>query len=53
MSASYEDELVKTNGKWLFTKRKIYNEGRDVRGGALPPSGITGVRNRWPSLLTS
>src|SRR3984957_17858405 len=25
----YEDELVKTNGKWLFTKRKIYNEGRD------------------------
>ena len=25
----YEDELVKANGKWLFTKRKIYNEGRD------------------------
>ena len=25
----YEDELVKTNGKWLFPKRKIYNEGRD------------------------
>jgi hypothetical protein len=25
----YEDELVKSNGKWLFTKRKIYNEGRD------------------------
>jgi hypothetical protein len=25
----YEDELVKINGKWLFTKRKIYNEGRD------------------------
>ncbi len=25
----YEDELVKTNGKWLFTMRKIYNEGRD------------------------
>jgi len=25
----YEDELVKVNGKWLFTKRKIYNEGRD------------------------
>ena len=25
----YEDALVKVNGKWLFTKRKIYNEGRD------------------------
>src|ERR1700722_7826936 len=25
----YEDELVKANGTWLFTKRKIYNEGRD------------------------
>jgi hypothetical protein len=24
----YEDELVKVNGQWLFTKRKIYNEGR-------------------------
>ena len=23
----YEDELVKTNGQWLFTKRKIYNGG--------------------------
>jgi hypothetical protein len=25
----YEDELVKVNGKWLFSKRKIYNEDRD------------------------
>ena len=25
----YEDTLIKVNGKWLFTKRKIYNEGRD------------------------
>jgi hypothetical protein len=25
----YEDELVKVNGSWLFSKRKIYNEGRD------------------------
>ena len=25
----YEDELVRVNGKWRFSKRKIYNEGRD------------------------
>jgi hypothetical protein len=25
----YEDELVKVNGMWLFTKRTIFNEGRD------------------------
>jgi hypothetical protein len=24
----YEDELVKVNGQWLFTKRRIYNENR-------------------------
>jgi hypothetical protein len=23
----YEDEMVKVNGKWLFSKRTIYNEG--------------------------
>ena len=35
----YEDELVKVNGQWLFTKRKIYNEGRDewaYKGGKNP-----------------
>lgn len=35
----YEDDLVKVNGKWLFTKRKIYNEGRDewaYKGGRNP-----------------
>ncbi len=25
----YEDQLVKVNGRWLFTMRKIHNEGRD------------------------
>jgi hypothetical protein len=25
----YEDEMVKVNGKWLFSKRRIYNEGLD------------------------
>jgi ketosteroid isomerase-like protein len=24
----YEDELVKVNGKWLFKKRKVYNESQ-------------------------
>ena len=23
----YEDEMVKVNGQWFFTKRKIFNEG--------------------------
>ena len=30
---------MKTNGKWLFTMRKIYNEGRDewaYKGGKNP-----------------
>ncbi len=38
-SAHYDDELAKTNGKWLFTMRKIYNEGRDewaYKGGKNP-----------------
>ncbi len=25
----YEDEMVKVNGKWLFSKRRIYNENLD------------------------
>jgi SnoaL-like protein len=35
----YEDQLVKVNGKWLFTSRRIYNEGRDewaYKGGKNP-----------------
>jgi hypothetical protein len=35
----YEDELIKVNGNWMFTKRKIYNEGRDewaYKGGKNP-----------------
>jgi hypothetical protein len=24
----YQDELVKVNGQWLFSKRRIYNENR-------------------------
>jgi hypothetical protein len=25
----YQNDLVKVNGNWLFTKRKIFNEGPD------------------------
>ena len=35
----YTDTLIKVNGKWLFTKRTIYNEGRDewaYKGGKNP-----------------
>jgi hypothetical protein len=35
----YEDELVKSNGTWFFTKRKIFNEGCDewaYKGGKNP-----------------
>jgi 3-phenylpropionate/cinnamic acid dioxygenase small subunit len=35
----YEDELAKVKGQWLFTKRRIYNEGRDewaYKGGKNP-----------------
>jgi hypothetical protein len=35
----YEDELAKVKGQWLFTKRRIYNEGRDewaYKGGTNP-----------------
>jgi hypothetical protein len=35
----YEDELLKVNGQWFFTKRKIYNEGSarwQYKGGVNP-----------------
>ena len=35
----YEDDLVKVNGQWFFSKRKIYNEGSakwQYKGGANP-----------------
>jgi len=35
----YEDSLVKVNGQWFFTKRKIYNEGSakwQYKGGVNP-----------------
>jgi uncharacterized protein (TIGR02246 family) len=35
----YEDELVKQNGQWLFTKRVIYNEQLDKRAASGKPVG--------------
>jgi SnoaL-like domain len=35
----YEDELEKINGKWLFTKRHVYNESRDNRSLFYPGLG--------------
>jgi hypothetical protein len=38
-SGHYEDELVKVNGQWFFSKRKIYNEGSakwQYKGGVNP-----------------
>jgi len=36
----YEDEMVKVNGEWLFSKRKIYNEQVD-------PWAAKGVNPAW------
>jgi ketosteroid isomerase-like protein len=35
----YEDELVKQNGKWLFKKRKVYNESLHNRALFYPGLG--------------
>lgn len=35
----YEDELIKQNGKWLFLKRKIYNESLPNRAVLYPGLG--------------
>jgi ketosteroid isomerase-like protein len=35
----YEDELVKQNGKWLFKKRKVYNESLPNRALFYPRLG--------------
>jgi len=35
----YEDELVKQNGKWLFKKRKVYNESQQNRSLFYPGLG--------------
>jgi ketosteroid isomerase-like protein len=35
----YEDELVKQNGHWLFSKRKVYNESMNNRAAVYPGLG--------------
>jgi hypothetical protein len=35
----YEDELVKRNGKWLFKKRKVFNESLPNRALFYPGLG--------------
>ena len=35
----YEDELVKRNGKWLFKKRKVFNESKQNRALFYPGLG--------------
>jgi hypothetical protein len=35
----YEDELVKQNGKWLFKKRKVFNESQQNKALFYPGLG--------------
>lgn len=37
----YEDELARIDGKWLFTRRAIYNEGIPNRNRAGTPNPVT------------
>lgn len=43
---TYEDELVRVDGRWLFRRRKIYNEFLDGRhsGPGNPVLGMDGIR---------
>jgi ketosteroid isomerase-like protein len=42
----YEDELVKVNGKWLFKKRKVYNESLQNRALFYPGLGEKDPRTK-------
>ncbi len=42
----YEDELVKRNGHWLFTRRKIYNESKPNRAAVYPRLGEKDARTK-------
>jgi len=42
----YEDELVKVNGRWLFKKRKVYNESQPNRAVFYPGLGEKDPRKK-------
>ena len=42
----YEDVLVKRDGKWLFTSRKVFNESRDNRAVFYPGLGEKNPRQK-------
>jgi hypothetical protein len=42
----YEDELVKVNGKWLFKKRKVFNESQVNRSVFYPGLGEKDPRKK-------
>ena len=44
----YEDSLEKINGKWLFTKRAVYNESKQNRALFYPGLGEIDPRTRVP-----
>ena len=44
----YEDEMVKVNGKWLFKKRKVYNESMNNRAVYYPGLGEKDPRVKKP-----
>jgi hypothetical protein len=44
----YEDEMVKVNGKWLFKKRKVYNESMNNRSVYYPGLGEKDPRGKKP-----
>lgn len=42
----YEDDLAKVNGKWLFKKRRVFNESRDNRSLFYPGLGEKDPRKK-------
>jgi hypothetical protein len=42
----YEDELIRRDGRWLFTKRKVFNESRQNRALHYPGLGEQDPRAR-------
>ena len=42
----YEDELVRVNGRWLFKKRKVFNESQHNRAVFYPGLGEKDPRKK-------